>query len=227
MSFSLQTCMRLPVRYNNLWLFLLNQLKDFVGQLVVFGTGVREDVDEGSWQGDLQGDLNGADAHLWTVAAPLGHTERGENVHLQALWVFLFTNPQWNVTISHEAACLVIFSQSSRLLENLQSPAAFQHAHTLMCVTCELSTTQGYEASTPEQHLEWGDLWFWGQGGRKVTRQESPVSPERPPPKTHSLIPSLPSTLMSVISPSCTFVHVPPPIYGSHVKCFPFEIQRS
>lgn len=59
-----------------------------MGQLVVFGTGVREDVDEGSWQGDLQGDLNGADAHLWTVAAPLGHTERGENVHLSSLSFF-------------------------------------------------------------------------------------------------------------------------------------------
>lgn len=117
-----------------------------MGQLVVFGTGVREDVDEGSWQGDLQGDLNGADAHLWTVAAPLGHTERGEHVHLQAL--------QRNVTLSHEAARLLIFSQSSRLLENLQSPAAFQHAHTLMRVTCELSTTRGYEAPTPEEHLE-------------------------------------------------------------------------
>lgn len=32
-----------------------------------------------------------------------------------------------------------------------------------------------------------------------MTRQESPVSPERPPPKTHSFIPSLPSTLMSAM----------------------------
>lgn len=55
----------------NLRLFLLNELENFMGQLVIFGTGVCEDVNKGPWQGDLQGDLNGADAHLWTVAAAL------------------------------------------------------------------------------------------------------------------------------------------------------------
>lgn len=47
-----------------------------MGQFVIFGTGVGEDVDEGARQGDLQCDLNGADAHLRTVATPLGDKER-------------------------------------------------------------------------------------------------------------------------------------------------------
>lgn len=70
--FTLQLALGFLCIKTNLRLFLLNELENLVGQLVVFRTGICEDIDEGPGQGDLQGDLNGADAHLWTVAAPLG-----------------------------------------------------------------------------------------------------------------------------------------------------------
>ena len=50
----------------------MDELQDFVRELVVFRPRVGEDVDEGPWEGDLQGDLDGTDTHLWTVSTSLG-----------------------------------------------------------------------------------------------------------------------------------------------------------
>lgn len=52
-------------------LFLLDELQDLLGQLVVFGSSICEHVNEGPWQGDLQGDLDGANAHFWAVSTSL------------------------------------------------------------------------------------------------------------------------------------------------------------
>lgn len=72
-------------KYPNLWLFLLNELKDIMGQLVIFGTGVCEDVNKGSWQGDLQGNFNSTNAHLRTVPTSLrmrrASSANGVHVH--------------------------------------------------------------------------------------------------------------------------------------------------
>lgn len=42
-----------------------------MGQLVIFRTGICEDINIGPWQGYLQSNLNGTDAHLWTVSTSL------------------------------------------------------------------------------------------------------------------------------------------------------------
>ena len=55
----------------HLTLLLLHQRQHLIHHVVVFGSGVGEDVDVGVWQGDLQGHLDGADAHLGTVSTTL------------------------------------------------------------------------------------------------------------------------------------------------------------
>lgn len=58
-----------------------------MGQLVIFGTGIREDINEGSRQGDLQGDLNGTNAHLGTVPTSLRDKRKNDTTQ-HRLWVF-------------------------------------------------------------------------------------------------------------------------------------------
>lgn len=42
-----------------------------MGELIIFRARVGEDIDIRSGQGDLQGNLNGTDAHLRTVSSSL------------------------------------------------------------------------------------------------------------------------------------------------------------
>lgn len=50
----------------------LHQLQNISFQAVVFGSGVGENIDEGSRQGNLQGFLYGSYTHLGAVAPALG-----------------------------------------------------------------------------------------------------------------------------------------------------------
>lgn len=119
----------------NLRLFLLNELENFMGQPVVFWTGVREDVDEGAWQGDLQGDLNGADAHLRTVAAPLWYKERSKCSFESSLSYCLHS---FTVGCDHFKQGGVFghpFFFHPHLLNNVEPPpAAFRHTHSHLFV---------------------------------------------------------------------------------------------
>lgn len=52
-----------------------------MGQFVVFGAGVCEDINEGPRQGDLQCNLYCTDAHLWTITATLRNSKIIRKVH--------------------------------------------------------------------------------------------------------------------------------------------------
>lgn len=64
----------------HLWLTKLHELQNIPFEAVVFGSGISEDVDERSWQGNLQGFLYGSYAHLRTVSPTL--SDRITHKHL-------------------------------------------------------------------------------------------------------------------------------------------------
>ncbi len=62
---------KLSELFNYLWLFLLNELKNVMSQLVVFWSGIRKHINVGPWKGDFKGNLDGSNAHLWTISSSL------------------------------------------------------------------------------------------------------------------------------------------------------------
>lgn len=54
-----------------LGLFLLNQLQHLMGEPVILGSCISENIDEGTRKGNFQGNFYSANTHFWTVAATL------------------------------------------------------------------------------------------------------------------------------------------------------------
>lgn len=54
-----------------LGLFLLNELQHLVGEPVILGSCISENIDERTGKGNFQGNFDSSNTHFWTITTTL------------------------------------------------------------------------------------------------------------------------------------------------------------